>query len=260
MPKRVVRRGQSVSIDLNRAAKIIRGLLKREKLLARETIDVADEIGEWLTKVKNRPDMHGKWLPWLQNNFGMSEASAQRRMSLHGFLAANKSRNVRDLDLSLTVFYFLAGRYTPPEVIREVIERAQAGEPITLKVVRELPVQVRVERRTDTLTAYVPRDPNPKPERRTVAVPNYVEPPRRQLPAPEPAEPVGAEAAAAAFFDALAAIDLPLPDARVLATAFRAQAKLSPANVREVADALNKLLAPYLLATSPETPPGGWQH
>jgi len=57
---------------------------------------------------------------------------------------------------------------------------------------------------------------------------------------------------AAAFLDALAA-SLPLPDARLLAAAYRAQARLRVANICEIADALRELVQLLLDDES-------WQH
>jgi hypothetical protein len=263
-------------INLAREAKIIRGLLDRGKLLAKQTIDVAVEVGQRFTKVKNSPDIpHGKWLSWLQKNFAMSEATAQRYMRLHGFLAASKTRTLRDFDLSLSVLHLLAGKNTPSAVIDEVIARAQAGETITLDAVRFLRVRVTYSKPEVRNVPYYRTDPAPthpnsvyKPAREpTVINPSDASSESTHDDEPEQTDNVlrlvdssprpEAIPPEVVFFKALAAIDLPLPDAHQLAAAFSRQSVLTVPRLLKIADALRELIA-LLLPDMP--PPGGWQH
>jgi hypothetical protein len=81
------------------------------------------------------------------------------------------------------------------------------------------------------------------------------QPPASAKPEPQP-KPQTLSEDAIAFFEALAAI-LPLPDVDELAKAYRAQSRVTVANVRELVDALQEFVA-YLLddATSDSEPPG----
>ena len=71
--------------------------------LKRETDEIID-IGGLLTEAKAHMK-HGEWLPWLRNEFSMSERSAQRYMKAHEFA---KSATVSDFNLSPTALYLLS--------------------------------------------------------------------------------------------------------------------------------------------------------
>ncbi|HMF27280.1 MAG TPA: hypothetical protein VKE42_00825, partial [Candidatus Cybelea sp.] len=174
----------------------------------------------------------------------MSVDTAERYISVSTLPA--KIRSVRNLDLS--VLYHLAKPGTPREVIDDVVRRVRAGEAVTTRT-----VSITTTERPTT-TVVIPRVVNPEPRRTTperyADLLSRSDDPAR-LPAPERAEPeVPREAAA--FLDALAA-SLPLPDARLLAAAYRAQARLSVANICEIADALRELVQLLLDDES-------WQH
>src|SRR5215471_21004737 len=94
--------------------------------LGRQTVENVVEIGRLLTECK-RICGHGKWLPWLEREFGWEETTAQRFMRVHE-LALSKSGNLPDLPVS--AIYLLAAPSTPKEARDEIIERAQAGETI----------------------------------------------------------------------------------------------------------------------------------
>jgi hypothetical protein len=76
---------------------------------------------------------HGGWLPWLEKEFDWSEMTATRYMNLYAL--SLKSNTVLDLDFPLGALYLLAARSTPPEVVDNIIERAEAGEEITRNTV-----------------------------------------------------------------------------------------------------------------------------
>src|SRR5215467_1130162 len=94
--------------------------------LGRQTVENVVEIGRLLTECK-RICGHGKWLPWLEREFGWEETTAQRFMRVHE-LALSKSGNLPDLPVS--AIYLLAAPSTPKEARDEIIERAQAGEKV----------------------------------------------------------------------------------------------------------------------------------
>jgi hypothetical protein len=188
----------------------------------------------------------------------MKSPDAERLMRLPRLFDQNSAR-VRNLEgLSLSILYALAAKNTPPELVGEVIRRTEAGETITRK---HLVVPVTIEERTGTVPYSVPKQlPGPMPlVRHSTPQVRYVDPPDPQPPAsakPEPQpKPQTLSEDAIAFFEALAAI-LPLPDVDELAKAYRAQSRVTVANVRELVDALQELVA-YLLddATSDSEPP-----
>jgi hypothetical protein len=71
-------------------------------------------------------------LPWLEENFSMSKATAQRYLQVHKFL---KNRTVRDLEaaknLSASALYDLAGNEIDcftPEAIQTIFDEAAEGK------------------------------------------------------------------------------------------------------------------------------------
>jgi hypothetical protein len=91
--------------------------------LARATAENIWRIGQILTEVKaSKP--HGKFLPWIEKEFGWSEDTAERFMHVH---ARFKFRNLRNIQPS--ALYVLAK--TPEAVREDAIARAEAGETIT---------------------------------------------------------------------------------------------------------------------------------
>jgi hypothetical protein len=104
--------------------------------LKRDTAGII-KIGALLAEAKGQVK-HGEWLPWLEENFSMSKATAQRYLQVHKFL---KNRTVRDLEaaanLSASALYDLAGdaamaraaiHYYTPEAVEAVLDEAAAGK------------------------------------------------------------------------------------------------------------------------------------
>lgn len=98
--------------------------IKRSERRASEAII---EAGEHLLAVKGLL-AHGQWLDWLGVEFGMSDRTAQRMMSVAEQFAG-KSDTVSNL--STTVLYLLAADSTPEPARAAVLEQAQAGETVT---------------------------------------------------------------------------------------------------------------------------------
>jgi hypothetical protein len=96
---------------------------------------VADvvEIGSRLAECK-RICGHGNWLPWLEREFAWTEQTALNFMRV---AELNKSKTVLDLDLSVKALYLLAAPSTPAEARDEIIERAQAGEPVSVADIKQ---------------------------------------------------------------------------------------------------------------------------
>lgn len=94
------------------------------------------EIGRLLTEAKALC-AHGEWLPWLQKEFAWSEATACRFMRIHAFASEFKSGTLPDLSLSLSTLDELSRRRTPPEVVTQIIAKAERGERVTASEVKE---------------------------------------------------------------------------------------------------------------------------
>jgi Protein of unknown function (DUF3102) len=123
---REARRGGELEAALAEHATAIRALGKRV---------VADviEIGRRLTDAK-RICGHGNWLPWLEREFGWTDDTALNFMRAHEL---SKSRNFRDLDLPVSALYLLAAPSTPAKAREEILERAQAGQPVSVADVKQ---------------------------------------------------------------------------------------------------------------------------
>ena len=92
--------------------------------LKRETTDIIG-IGDLLIEAKEHLK-HGKWLPWLKQEFSLSDRSARNYMQAAKFAA--KSETVSDLgNLSPSALYAISsdsGFYTP-EIIKVILQEAK---------------------------------------------------------------------------------------------------------------------------------------
>ena len=88
--------------------------------LRRGTTDILT-IGGLLSEAKEKIP-HGEWLPWLKNEFSMSERSAQNYMKAANFAA--KYETDADLNISPSAL-FLISRYDQPEIANAVINAAK---------------------------------------------------------------------------------------------------------------------------------------
>jgi hypothetical protein len=103
------------------------------RTLGRRTIADVIEIGRRLTEAKKLCG-HGNWLSWLDREFGWSDDTARRFMDCHDLA---KNRNLLDLNIPVSGLYLLTAPSTPEEVRTEIIDRAEAGETVTVDDVRE---------------------------------------------------------------------------------------------------------------------------
>jgi hypothetical protein len=131
---------QQTEIVLAEHAAVIRGLGKRV---------VADiiEIGRRLTDAKKIAG-HGNWLPWLEREFGWSRQTADNFINVYE--ANGKVPNFGNLNLPLSGLYLLAKPSTPDEARAEVIERAEAGEHLSVADVQRIVDDALIERREAT--------------------------------------------------------------------------------------------------------------
>ena len=133
----------STKAALTAHADVIRSLGKR-------VIADVTEVGRWLTQAKKLVG-HGGWLPWLDREFGWTEKTAERFMQCH---ALAKSDKLSNLSLPVSSLYLLAAPSTPDDARDAVIERARAGETIsvaeTKRVISDAKGRQKPARKTTT--------------------------------------------------------------------------------------------------------------
>src|SRR5258707_7248460 len=118
-------------IALAEHAAVIRALGKR-------VIGDVIEIGRRLAAAKGLAEKqggHARWVQWIDQEFGWDEKTARNLLNVHAFVE-KKSGNFPDLPVS--GLYLLAAPSTPEEVRQQVIERAENGERLSVKHVKEL--------------------------------------------------------------------------------------------------------------------------
>lgn len=81
----------------------LRVVVKRR---AKDTI----AAGGLLIEAREHLTTHGEWLPWLDQNFGLSERTARHWMTASTFVEAFQIGNVADLKIGLSTIYFLGSR------------------------------------------------------------------------------------------------------------------------------------------------------
>ena len=103
---------------------------------------VADvvEIGHHLSECKAICG-HGNWLPWLDREFGWTDKTAENYINVYKL--GGKFENFSNLDLPLSGLYLLAAPSTPDEARDAIIERAQAGETVSVADVKQTIEEVR---------------------------------------------------------------------------------------------------------------------
>jgi hypothetical protein len=92
----------------------------------------AFEIGKILSAAKARA-CPGRWLPWLEREFGWTARTAQRMMSV-----AEKNDKLSHLAVPTSALYLLAAQSTPAEVIEAIAERSEQGERLSLAEVKQM--------------------------------------------------------------------------------------------------------------------------
>lgn len=119
---------------LNSEARIIVQQKTSEiRTIARRMAADIIEIGQRLLEVKEQLN-HGQWLDWLTAEFEWSDRTAEHYMSV-----ARAFPEIRNgFDFHARALYLLASNSTPPEAREEALQRAEAGETITLDRARDI--------------------------------------------------------------------------------------------------------------------------
>ena len=106
---------------------------ERIKIRMKRTAEDIVEIGRELVEIKEALP-HGRFLPWVEAEFGMSDQQARRFIQVHEKFGDQIQHYV---EFQPTVLYALSAPSTPPEVITQATDAADTGEKVTLKQVQE---------------------------------------------------------------------------------------------------------------------------
>lgn len=92
------------------------------RALARKSVF---EIGKHLVEARDKCP-HGKWLPWLQDEFGWSHTTADKYMAIYAAMKDGQIAPKLQFGLSISSLALLAAPSTPEEARTEVAEQAKA--------------------------------------------------------------------------------------------------------------------------------------
>jgi myosin heavy subunit len=116
----------------------VKSATERIKLRMKRTAEDIIEIGKDLIAIKEKLP-HGQFLPWIATEFEMEERTARRFMSV-----AERFPEIGHFDrFKPATLYELAAPSTPDQVVEQVIEKAQNGETVTVKDVKELKAKLK---------------------------------------------------------------------------------------------------------------------
>jgi hypothetical protein len=106
----------------------------------RNTLESAIKIGQELLAVKEAL-AHGQFLPWLWAEFGWAERTARNFMAVAEQFG--KSAIIADLPIQPTAAYLLAAPAVPDQARVVAIEKAKAGEQITVAAAKEIVAEAK---------------------------------------------------------------------------------------------------------------------
>lgn len=95
------------------------------------------EIGKRLTDVKVRLP-YGYWGAWLESEFGWSQDTATNLMNAAKLAGKIPNFSESGSQFAQTAMYVLGAKATPPEAVKEAVERANHGERITGEIAKEI--------------------------------------------------------------------------------------------------------------------------
>jgi hypothetical protein len=121
----------------------VRTAADRIRERVKKTVEEIIEVGNDLLAAKEALP-HGQFLPWLRAEFGWSERSAQNFMSV---AEKFKSAKIADLPIQPSAAYFLAAPSVPDEAREMAVEKAEAGEEITIDTARAIVAAARKKKR-----------------------------------------------------------------------------------------------------------------
>jgi hypothetical protein len=117
-----------------KVADLVRSRPDRIRERVKKTVEDIIEVGNDLLAVKEALE-HGQFGPWLKGEFGWSERTARNLMAVAEQFG--KSAIIADLPIQPTAAYLLAAPAVPDEAREDAIEKAKAGEQITVSAAKE---------------------------------------------------------------------------------------------------------------------------
>src|SRR6266849_2262457 len=95
------------------------------------------EIGKHLAEVREKCP-HGKWLPWLDNELGMSHTQADKYIAIYRAIEGGQIATKLQFGLGVSSLALLASSSTPDDARQEVTERAEGGERLSHTLVKHI--------------------------------------------------------------------------------------------------------------------------
>ena len=127
-----------------KVAEQVRSSADRIRERVKKTVEDIIDVGNELLAVKETLP-HGQFGPWLKAEFGWSERSAQNFMSVaERFGEIRKVCGIAD---PASAAYLLAAPTVPDEARQIAVEKAEAGEEITIATAKEILAETRKKRR-----------------------------------------------------------------------------------------------------------------
>ena len=134
--------------------------------LKREVIDVI-AVGALLSEAKKQIDKHGEWLPWLEQEFSLSQRSAYRYMTAFDFASSNLP-DVANLKITVSALYLLSDECPAPHELAAIVKEAKKrwiGATQARAIVASLrsPPEKPVDVDPDDAPASAPEEPSAPP-------------------------------------------------------------------------------------------------
>jgi hypothetical protein len=154
--------------------------------LGKRVIADVIEIGRRLTEAKKLAG-RGNWLLWLEREFGWTDKTAENFVNVYKLSQQAKIENFSDLSLPVSGLYLLAAPSTPKEARDEIIDRAEAGEKVSVAEIKETIAEAKLST-AERHTPGMPADPaaNTAPEPAGSAPPQAPQQLTAETPKPEP--------------------------------------------------------------------------
>jgi hypothetical protein len=115
------------------------------RVLGRRTAQDVIEIGRRLSEAKEIAG-HGRWLPWLEREFGWSDETARKFMRAADVVG---DKFQQSWDLPVSALYLLAAPSTPDDVREQVVALTESGEQLSLEQIKQMVDDAKVKGQTD---------------------------------------------------------------------------------------------------------------
>jgi hypothetical protein len=131
------------TMDAELAANLRKQAARIKKRIGKATQDLID-IGRDLLAAKKQLVDHGEFIGWVETEVGISRRTAQAYMAV-ARLAEAKGAAIALLPP--TTVHRLAAKSAPPEVVSEVIAKAESGDVLPDRTVSEMILEAKSQRK-----------------------------------------------------------------------------------------------------------------